>query len=180
MVKPYRGRQAPASLDSQAGSNFRARSRPKLTRALKDTTAKSTVLAKGEILDGGEQAFDKLPGEIKVKAGQFLQLSVSPLKNHGADSTLVEWEIAEVGGVERKWNLTNDVLDDLLAGNPHADKHGNKHGVVVPSTLAMAYFLYQRQFGAAVSGKPDLSRLAKRRHSLCIRQREQRICRGVD
>ena len=55
----------------------------------------------------------------------MLLLSVTPLKNHGADSTLVEWEIAEVGGKRRKWDATADLLDDLLAGNPHADRHGN-------------------------------------------------------
>ena len=53
-------------------------------------------------------------------------LSVTPLKNHGADTTLVEWEITEVGGEKRNWDATADLVDDLLAGNPHADRHGNK------------------------------------------------------
>jgi mono/diheme cytochrome c family protein len=119
VVKPYR--------DKLAGIDTRLKQlrddETKLARSLK--TKSGTVLAKGEIADGGEQALDKLPAEIEVKAGQFLQLSVSPLKNHGADSTQIEWEIAEVGGKAGKWNLAADVLDDFLAGNPHADAYGN-------------------------------------------------------
>ncbi len=76
----------------------------------------------GEIADGGEAAFGT--HAVGVKAGDVLMLSVTPLKNHGADSTLVEWDIAEVTG-ERRWNATADLTADLLAGNPHADGHGN-------------------------------------------------------
>ena len=39
----------------------------------------------------------------------MLQLTVDPSENYGADSTLIEWEIAEIGGQERDWNLTEDV-----------------------------------------------------------------------
>ncbi len=120
VVKPYRDKLASVDTRLKQLRDEQA----KLARGLKAKTG--TALAKGEIPDGGEQALDKLPVEIAVKAGQFLQLSVLPLKNHGADSTLIEWEIAEVGGKGRKWNLAADVLDDFLAGNPHADAHGNK------------------------------------------------------
>ena len=122
IVKPYREKLA--VLDAQL--KLLREDQAKLGRALKVTATKTgTVLARGAIPDGGEQSFGKLP-EIEVKAGQFLQLSVTPLKNHGADSTLVEWEITEVGGPERRWKLSADVIDDLLAGNPHSDGHGNK------------------------------------------------------
>ncbi|QJW94088.1 DUF1553 domain-containing protein [Frigoriglobus tundricola] len=122
VVKPYRDKLA--NVDSQL-KQLRGE-QTKLVQALKASAAKTgSVLARGEISDGGEQSFEKLPPEIEVRAGQFFQLSVTPMKNHGADSTLVEWDISEVGGKERRWNLTADVLDDLLAGNPHADKHGN-------------------------------------------------------
>ncbi|AMV25357.1 Planctomycete cytochrome C [Gemmata sp. SH-PL17] len=123
VVKPYKDKLA--NLDAQL-AHLRAE-QTKLAQELKaraGTTGRA--LARGEIPDGGEQVFDKLPAEIEVRAGQFLQLSVTPLKNHGADSTLIEWDIAEIGGKERRWNLTADVLDDLLAGNPHGDTHGNK------------------------------------------------------
>ena len=123
VVKPYREKLAKVDSRLKQVRDEQA----KVAKALKETGAKAaTTIAKGEIPDGGEQVFDKLPNEIAVKAGQFLQLSVTPLKNHGADSTLVEFEVAEIGGKERKWNLAADVLDDFLAGNPHADRHGNK------------------------------------------------------
>jgi len=55
----------------------------------------------------------------------MLQLLISPLANYGADSTLIEWEIADVGGAGQKWNITRDIVDDFLSGNPHADRYGN-------------------------------------------------------
>ncbi len=86
------------------------------------------VWADGQIADGGEQALIDPSGPaqdgIAVKAGEMLRLSVSPLKNHGADSTRLEWTIAEVDG-DRRWDLGADVLDDLLSGNPHADGLGH-------------------------------------------------------
>jgi hypothetical protein len=83
------------------------------------------VLSTGEIADGGEKAFDG-GREVDIKEGEVIFLSVTPLKNHGADTTLTELEITEVGGTKRVWNATNDLVPDLLAGNPHADGHGNK------------------------------------------------------
>jgi hypothetical protein len=84
------------------------------------------VLSTGEIADGGEKGFDG-GREVEVKEGEVIFLSVTPLKNHGADTTLTELEVAEVGGMKRVWNAPNDLVPDLLAGNPHADSHGNKH-----------------------------------------------------
>ncbi|MBN9123084.1 MAG: PSD1 domain-containing protein, partial [Planctomycetes bacterium] len=122
VVKPYRDKLASADARLKQLRDEQA----KLVRALKASAAKAgTVLARGEIPDGGGQALDKLPNEIEVKAGQLLQLSVTPLKNHGADSTQVEFDVTEVGGQGRTWNLAADVLGDFLAGNPHADRYGN-------------------------------------------------------
>ncbi|WP_029629745.1 PSD1 and planctomycete cytochrome C domain-containing protein [Zavarzinella formosa] len=95
-----------------------------LSQQLKSLVEKSVrPLAKGEIADGKSQDFTGVDGKpfspVSVSAGQMLRLSVFPQKNHGADTTLIEWEIAEVGGMNRRWNLTKDVIDSLLAGNPH-------------------------------------------------------------
>jgi mono/diheme cytochrome c family protein len=122
-LKPFEEKRA--DLDARIGW-LRAEEADR-ARRLKAAAAKAgSPLAAGEIPDGGEQDFGKLPERVAVKAGQFLQLSVDPLKNHGADSTLVEWSIAEIGGKGRTWDLAADVLDDFLAANPHADSHGNK------------------------------------------------------
>ena len=68
------------------------------------------ALAQGAIADGGTMAWtdaaDHALGSVEVKTGQLLQLTVDPSENYGADSTLIEWEIAEIGGQERIWNLT--------------------------------------------------------------------------
>ena len=80
-------------------------------------------LSQGEIPDGGDKTFDA--GEVEVKEGELILLSVTPLKNHGADSTRIEFELTEVGGQKWKWSATSDLVGDLLAGNPHTDGHGN-------------------------------------------------------
>jgi mono/diheme cytochrome c family protein len=97
------------------------------TQQLRATMAKSAhVLARGQIGDGKAQDFiGPLLQRINIKPGEMIQLSITPLANHGADTTLIEWEIAEIGGKNRRWNLTRDVLDDLVAANPHADRQGN-------------------------------------------------------
>ncbi|HVX11454.1 MAG TPA: PSD1 and planctomycete cytochrome C domain-containing protein [Pirellulales bacterium] len=86
------------------------------------------VLSSGQIDDGG--AADPTAGEpgsltqIDVKRGDVLQLSITPRGNHGADSTLVELEISTLVGETRQWT-TADLVDDLTADNPHADRFGN-------------------------------------------------------
>jgi len=124
IAKSYHDRLAKLDVDIQA--NQTAQTKRALT--LKTSFAKSQRLfASGEIADGGEQNFERMPAEIETKVGELLQLSVTPLKSHGADSTLVEWEIVEIGNSQRRWNVTADLVDDLLAGNPHADRFGNKY-----------------------------------------------------
>lgn len=90
-------------------------------------TNSSTVLAKGEFNDGGAQPFttNTTPLTLSVKAGEMLQLTVYPRANYGADTTLIEFNVEEVDGSTRRWNLAADVKEDFLAGNPHADRHGN-------------------------------------------------------
>ncbi|HTN74363.1 MAG TPA: DUF1549 domain-containing protein, partial [Pirellulaceae bacterium] len=98
------------------------------TKTLQAAAQATTVLSQGQIDDGKfaeieigrKLALDK----HAIKRGEVLQLSIAPLGNHGADTTLVELEIAEVGGQQPRWSLA-DLISDLPAGNPHADAHGN-------------------------------------------------------
>ncbi len=89
----------------------------------------SQTLARGVIADGGAQSFESAPDQllqaIDVKVGQMIQLTIDPQTNFGADTTLIEWTIAEIGGAQRLWNLSQDVTGDFLAANPHADRLGN-------------------------------------------------------
>jgi hypothetical protein len=46
--------------------------------------------------------------------------------NHACDLTDLELVLQAPGEGGRQWSLTRDVSDDVLAGNPHADRFGNK------------------------------------------------------
>jgi hypothetical protein len=90
-------------------------------------TNSATVLAKGGFDDGGAQRFttNTEPLSLNVKAGEMIELTVFPRANYGADTTIIDFEVEEVGGSQRHWNLAGDVAEDFLAANPHADHHGN-------------------------------------------------------
>ncbi|MBI5383536.1 MAG: hypothetical protein HZA90_02485 [Verrucomicrobia bacterium] len=62
--------------------------------------------------------------EVAVEPGDTISLIVGPKGTHYCDTTLIELVITEVGGPERVWNLTQNVISTLLAGNPHADGLG--------------------------------------------------------
>src|SRR5207248_11108412 len=44
--------------------------------------------------------------------------------NHSCDLTDLEFILTSAGEVSQSWSLTRDVSDNVLAGNPHADKAG--------------------------------------------------------
>jgi hypothetical protein len=67
------------------------------------------------------------PHETIVEPGDVVCLAVAS-RDHddGCDLTLVDLTITELDGKHRTWNLSHDVADSVLAGNPHADRLGNK------------------------------------------------------
>jgi len=62
---------------------------------------------------------------VTVESGDMICLVVGPKGAYGCDTTIIEFTITEVGQPGRIWDLTQDVLSTLHAGNPHADGHGN-------------------------------------------------------
>lgn len=90
-------------------------------------TNSSSTLARGEFDDGGAQPFptNQTPLTLAVKAGEMLQLTIHPRANYGADTTLIEFNVEEIGGSGRRWSLAADVVEDFLSGNPHPDRHGH-------------------------------------------------------
>ncbi len=88
----------------------------------------STVIAEGEVPDGGarelKEGAKRSLDALTANTGDVLQLSISPLMSHGADSTLVDMTIEEIGGRGRKWS-TSDLVDNLSSANPRADRFGN-------------------------------------------------------
>jgi hypothetical protein len=61
---------------------------------------------------------------LAVAPGDGLLLVVGKRGTYFSDTSLVEWTISEVGGAKRIWDLFTDVVDDIHAGNPHADSRG--------------------------------------------------------
>jgi Protein of unknown function (DUF1549)/Protein of unknown function (DUF1553)/Planctomycete cytochrome C len=119
-VKPYRSKLEMA----ERGITIQRKALGEIADRLQQQFVDSrNVLSTGEIPDGGDKKFEC---KTEVKPGEMLLLSILPLKNHGADSTLIEWEIVDES-TKKKWNATEDLLDDFLSGNPHADRQGNKN-----------------------------------------------------
>lgn len=63
---------------------------------------------------------------VTVKSGDLVSLLIGPRDgNHSCDLTDVELTLTTTGESPREWSLTRDVAEDILAGNPHADRFGN-------------------------------------------------------
>ena len=61
--------------------------------------------------------------DVAVQPGDLVSLLIGPRDgNHACDLTAVDLTLAGGG---REWNLAREVSPDILAGNPHADAHGN-------------------------------------------------------
>ncbi|MBC7856976.1 MAG: DUF1592 domain-containing protein [Pirellulaceae bacterium] len=67
---------------------------------------------------------------VAVQAGDVISLLIGPRDgNHSCDLTAIDLKLttSEEKESERKsWDLAADVSGDILAGNPHADRFGNK------------------------------------------------------
>jgi hypothetical protein len=63
------------------------------------------------------------PLDIDVKEGDVVTVVIGPRSNHSCDLTAVDLSLT-VG--DKTWDLAKDVSSDLHAGNPHADRLGNK------------------------------------------------------
>lgn len=61
---------------------------------------------------------------VRIHKGDLLSLVIGPRDgNHGCDLTAISLSIS---GNDKEWDLAQDVSADLLAGNPHDDRHGNQ------------------------------------------------------
>jgi hypothetical protein len=62
--------------------------------------------------------------DIRVEPGDIIAVMVSPGNgDHACDLTAVELVLNDG---THEWNLAKELSPDILAGNPHADAHGNK------------------------------------------------------
>jgi mono/diheme cytochrome c family protein len=85
---------------------------------------RATTLGEG-LLDLGKAT--KPPARtLKVEKGDLLVLAVDARDgNHVCDLTEIGFTITENDKPGRVWDLAADVVNSVLAGNPHADRHGN-------------------------------------------------------
>ena len=144
VMKPHREALAAADAEIARAAEARAAAAAAVSQGLGQDVV---TLAGGEFDNGGAQPITPASsaptpapptpappaadgvrvGPVDVKAGQMIQLVVLPRGNYGADSTVLELDIAEAGGQNRTWSLARDLVPDLHAGggNPHADAYGN-------------------------------------------------------
>jgi len=108
----------------------------------------SKVLAESKIAEGASVPFEHL---VRVRKGEVVQLAVSPNASHGADTTLVEWRIAETEGTKRSWSVT-ELVPDLMKGNPHPSRDGASW-CFLETTSAPVFLIEQRQ---SISGSSAL------------------------
>jgi hypothetical protein len=65
--------------------------------------------------------------KLTVKPGDVVSLVIGPRDtNHSCDLTRVDLSLTNLADAKQSWNLAADVSGDVLAGNPHADRLGNK------------------------------------------------------
>lgn len=80
-------------------------------------------LWKGRFGTGGSAKME--PKRLSVRKGELISFILGPGGNYYCDLTEMNLTISEADGEKRKWDLAGDVSDDLLAANPHPDRHGH-------------------------------------------------------
>jgi hypothetical protein len=92
----------------------------------KQTLTRSLIVAEGNVNLGQETNIEPL--QFNVSPGDLIALAIDARAgSHSCDLTQIELTINEIGKEKgRVWDLADDVADDVLAGNPHADSLGNK------------------------------------------------------
>ena len=95
-----------------------------------DGKAGHRILAGAPIASGGAAEIPSAADASKLAAldveqGELVSLRIGDRGNYHCDSTAVELTIVELGDKARTWSLCKDVVDDIQAGNPHADSQGN-------------------------------------------------------
>lgn len=80
-------------------------------------------LAQGVTTDGAALSVGRFE-DVVVQAGDMITLTIGPGQgDHTCDLTGIELTIQ---GAEKEWDLAQDIVPDILAGNPHADRYGNR------------------------------------------------------
>ncbi len=104
------------------------------------------LVSHGDVPDAGSVTVNgNHPLRVKLQAGEVLQLSILPQGNHGADTTIIDWQIETDDG--RAWSPA-DLMDTLLESNPQSGWGFLDTGGAFPRLL--------NEPNAAVEGKAAL------------------------
>ncbi|MEX1026889.1 MAG: DUF1592 domain-containing protein [Candidatus Paceibacterota bacterium] len=99
---------------------------------------------------------------VCVQAGDMIALVIGPGQgNHVCDLTAVELTIQ---CSEKEWDLASDIVPDILAGNPHADRLGNRE---------VWYFFGEPETGSVTPTIPGQSLLAQWRGTKSAEERSR-------
>jgi hypothetical protein len=106
----------------QAELQRRDAARLEIANSLKAAISQSSrLLAKAKVAEGAAVSFADAKQvsleRISVRKGETLLLTIFPNENHGADSTLVEWEIVDAENASRTWSVI-DLIPKIMNGNP--------------------------------------------------------------
>jgi len=86
---------------------------------------RAAIVAEGAV-DLGKSMTHK-DTTLKVEKDDLLILAVDAKNaDHVCDMTEIDFTVVEADKPSRTWNLSADIADNVLQGNPHADKHGTK------------------------------------------------------
>jgi Protein of unknown function (DUF1592)/Protein of unknown function (DUF1588)/Protein of unknown function (DUF1587)/Protein of unknown function (DUF1585)/Protein of unknown function (DUF1595)/Planctomycete cytochrome C len=126
------------------------------------------MLAGGVAQGGKEVPFGQLR-DIAVQRGDLVSLVIGARAgNHSCDLTAVDLTLAGGG---RVWDLARDVSPDVLAGNPHADGHGN---------AGVWYFYTEPDSGASGERVVPAGSLLARWQSASTADERQRLARELE
>ena len=82
-------------------------------------------IAAGEI-GQGKSVRTPVFEDVFVRPGDLITLAIGPRnRNHGCDATAIDLTLKEMAGKKRSWGLAKDNVENIHAGNPHPDRHGN-------------------------------------------------------
>ncbi len=92
-------------------------------RLARQTSGGETVLAKGEIDNGGGAKFGHEGLRFETYPGESLLFAIEPRADYSCDTTTLDLTLSSEDG-KSTWTLSRDLVKEPLSGNPHADTDG--------------------------------------------------------
>ncbi len=91
---------------------------------VRDSRSGRQVLATGTT-DGKQTGVGSTP-IVSVVPGTQIALIVGPHGDYHCDTDIINFQISEVGGGSRVWDISHDLSANIGGSNPHTDSYGNK------------------------------------------------------